>query len=506
MKTILRRSFLAAALAATSLTVLPASTFAQEPGTLVVAQPADAYSMDPAKHSSFPTANILFQIYDGLVTQGDDGQMAPALAVSWSNPDPLTWRFKLREGVKFQNGEPFNAQAVKFTFDRALDPNFKAPYFSRIAAIKSVTVVDDYTVDFKTEKPFPTMLLSLYEASFAALIVPPRYAQEKNGDALASAPIGTGPYKFVKWLKDEQVELEANPDYWGGKPKIDKLVFRPIKETRTRIAELKSGGVGLAVDIPPEDVKSLESGDTKIETVASDFLYFLAFDTTRDTPLKDKRVRQAINYAVNVEAIQQALLNGMGNRIALTLPTNAFAYNPEWKPYPYDPAKAKELLAEAGYKDGFTIPLMTRKGRFLKDAEIVEATAGFLAKVGIKADIKYLEPGVWGQVSEKKGREGITFPGWSGRDPNLVWDPLLKTGQYQSYFSNAQLDDLLAQGASTINADERKAIYEKAAVIIKEEAPHLPMIQPPLIYGLNAKLNWKPRTDSMLDLRKASFE
>lgn len=121
-------------------------------------------------------------------------------------------------------------------------------------------------------------------------------------------------------------------------------------------------------------------------------------------------------------------------------------------------------------------------------------------------DIQYLEPGVWGQISEKKGREGITFPGWSGRDPNLVWLPLLKTGQYQSYFSNAELDKLLDAGAATIDPVERKAIYEKAAAIIKDEAPHLPMIQPPLIYGLNAKLNWKPRTDSMIDLRRASFD
>jgi peptide/nickel transport system substrate-binding protein len=501
-----RRSILGAALCASSVFFAPHAIFAQEPNTLVIAQSTDAYSLDPAKHSAFPTANILFQIYDGLVTQNEKGELVPALATSWSNPDPLTWRFKLREGVKFHNGEVFNAAAVKFTFDRALDPAFKAPYYSRISAIKSVEVVDDYTVDFKTAKPFPTMLLALYEASFPALMVPPAYTKEKSGEALASAPVGTGPYKFVEWKKDERVVLEANPDYWGGKPKIDKIIFRPIKETRTRIAELKSGGVGIAVDIPPEDVPSLETDETKVETVSSDFLYFLAFDTTRDTPLKDKRVRQAINYAVNVEAIQKALLNGLGNRIALTLPTNAFGYDEAWKPYPYDPTKAKQLLVDAGYPNGFTIPFMTRKGRYLKDAEIVEATAGFLAKVGIKAEIKYIEPGVWQQISEKGGREGISFPGWSGRDPNLVWNPLLHTGQYQSYFSNTELDALLDAGASTIDQTERKAIYEKAGAIIKEEAPHLPMIQPPLIYGLNAKLNWMPRSDSMIDLRKASFQ
>jgi peptide/nickel transport system substrate-binding protein len=479
---------------------------AQSNDTLVVAQPADAYTLDPAKHSAFPTANILFQIYDALVTQDANGNFVPALALEWSNPDPLTWRFKLRQGVKFHNGETFNAKSVKFTFDRALDPNFKAPYFSRISAIKSVEVVDDYTVDFKTEKPFPTMLYSLYEAAFPSLIVPPGYIGEKGADILATAPVGTGPYKFVEWLKDDRVVLEANPDYWGGAPKIAKVIFRPIKEVRTRIAELTSGGVDIAADIPPEDVASLNGGNTKIETIASDFMYFYAFDTLKDTPLKDKRVRQAINYAVDVPALQEALLNGMGTRIALTLPTTAFGYDPAWKPYPYDPAKAKALLAEAGYPNGFTIPLTARQGRYLKDREIMDATIGFLAEVGIKVEPNYLEPGVWAQVSEKKGREGIIFPGWSGRDPDLVWYPLLHTGQYQSYYSNPELDKLLEAGRGTIDPAERKAIYEKAAAIIKDDAPHLPMIQPPLIYGIDAKLNWKPRTDSIIDLRKASFQ
>ncbi|TCR80764.1 peptide/nickel transport system substrate-binding protein [Rhizobium sp. BK376] len=485
--------------------LLPIGAWGQGPSTLVVAQAADAYSMDPAKHSAFPTANILFQIYDGLVTQDEQGNIVPALATEWSNPDSLTWRFKLRQGVKFHNGEVFNAAAVKYTFDRALDPNFKAPYYSRISQIKAVNVVDDYTVDFKTDKPFPTMLLSLYEGSFPALIVPPAYTAKSNGSDLGAKPIGTGPYRFVEWKKDDRVVLEANPDYWGGKPAIDKVVFRAIKETRTRIAELESGGASIAVDIPPEDMPSLQNDETKIASVPSEFLYFLAFDTTRDTPLKDKRVRQAINYAVDVDAIQQALLNGMGTRIALTLPSNGFGYDPAWKPYPYDPAKAKALLAEAGYPDGFTIPLMTRKGRFMKDSEIVEATVGFLAKVGIKAEIQYVEPGVWGQISEKHGREGITFPGWSGRDPNLVWMPLLHTGEYQSYYSNPELDKLLDAGAATIDANERKAIYAKAAAIIKEDAPHLPMLQPPLIYGLDARLTWTPRPDGMIDLRKAHF-
>jgi peptide/nickel transport system substrate-binding protein len=469
--------------------------------SVTVAQPTDALTMDPARHSSFPTANVLFQVFDALVTQDAAGAFQPALALSWSNPDPLTWRFLLRPGVKFHNGQDFDAAAVKFTFDRALDPAFRAPYFSRIAAIKSVVVVDRHTVDLKTEAPFPTMLWSIYEASFPALIVPPGDAAQ----GLANTPIGTGPYRFVEWRRDDRVVLEANPDYWGGAPAIPRVVFRPIRETRTRIAELRSGGVQIAVDIPPEDIAALDGGATRIANIASDFLYFFNFDMTRPGPLLDRRVRQAINHAVDVDAIQRALLGGLGQRTATVLPTNAFGYDPAWRPYAYDPARARALLAEAGHRDGFAITLTSRQGRYLKDKEIMEASIGFLRRVGIRVTANYLEPGVWAQVSERKGREGLIFGGWSGRDPDLVWYPLLYTGQYQSYYSNPALDALLVQGRSTLDEAERRRIYGAAQAMIHEDAPFLPMLQPPLIYGMDAKLDWSPRTDSMIDLRRARF-
>ena len=496
-----RRTLMATGIAAAAL---PARAAA--PDEVVVAQSADAYTMDPGRHSVFPTANILFQIYDALVTIDPDGGFRPALALDWSNPDPLTWRFRLRPGVRFHNGEPMNAAAVKASFDRVLDPAFKSPYLSRISAVKAVAVVDGMTVDFHTAQPYPTMLSSLYEASFPALITPPGYLAQNGPEALATAPVGTGPYRFVEWRKDDRVVLEANPDYWGGKPAIARAVFRPIKETRTRIAELRSGGVQLAVDIPPEDIAGLNGGATRIANVASDFIYFFAFDTLKPSPLTDKRVRQAINHAVDVAAIQKALLGGLGSRIALSLPTNAFAYDPAWTPYSYDPARARALLAEAGFPNGFAIPMVGRQGRYLKDREIMEATAGFLRRVGITVQPQYLEAGVWEQVSERKGREGIAFPGWSGRDPDLVWFPLLHSGQYQSYYANPALDALLDQGRATLDVDRRRDIYRQAAVIIKDEAPHLPLVQPPLIYGMDAKLTWSPRTDSMIDLRRARYD
>lgn len=503
-----RREFVQTiALLGSGFTVAPSQiAFAQaEKNTVVIAQTGDALTMDPAKHSHYPTANVAFNIFDPLITRGADGNFKPALALSWSNPDPLTWEFKLRPGVKFHDGSPMTSEDVKFTFDRALDPNFKAPYFSRISAIKSVEAPDPLTVRFKTAEPFPTMLFSLYEAAFPALIVPAAYVKA-NGEALASKPIGTGPYKFVEWRKDDRIVLEANPDYWGGAPKIKTVIWRSIREVRTRIAELRSGGVDVIGDVPPEDIQGLERGGSRVAAVASDILYFFHFDTLKDSPLKDKRVRQAINYAIDVDAIHKAIMGGLGNKITMVLPKEAFGYDDSVGAYPFDLAKAKQLLTEAGYPNGFTIPLVSRQGRYLKDKEVMEASIGYLARIGIKVEAKYLEPGVWAQVSEKKGREGLIFGGWSGLDPDLVWYPLLYTGEYQSYYSNKELDVLLAKGRATIDPKERLVIYKQAALLMKEEAPNVPMLQPPLIYAMNAKLDWTPRIDSIIDLRAASFK
>ena len=409
-------------MAAAATLAASARARAASPGEVVVAQAADAYTMDPGRHSVYPTANVLLQIYDALITLDPAGGFRPSLATEWSNPDPLTWRFRLRPGVRFHNGEKLDAAAVKASFDRVLDPAFKAPYYSRISAIRSISVADELTVDFHTAKPYPTMLFSLYEGSFPAMITPPGYVAQKGPDALGSAPVGTGPYRFVEWRRDDRVVLEANPDYWGGKPAIPRAVFRPIKETRTRIAELRTGGVQLAVDIPPEDMAGLDGGATRVANIASELLYFFAFDTLKPSPLTDRRVRQAINHAVDVPTIQKALLGGLGTRIALTLPTNAFAYDPAWTPYPYDPARARALLAEAGFADGLTIPMMGRQGRYLKDREIMEAVAGFLRRVGIKVQAQYLEAGVWeqGLREEGEGRDDLPRLERSRPRPRLV--------------------------------------------------------------------------------------
>lgn len=473
---------------------------------LVVAQGADAYTMDPAKHTTFPTATVLFHIYDPLVTLDEKGNIRPCLAESWTTIDDNTWQFKLRQGVYFSNGEEFDAEAVKFTIDRVLDPKTNAPNRSRLAAIERVEIVDKYTVNIITSEPYPTLLHSLTENSFNSLIVPPKYMQENDEDILATKPVGTGPYELVEWVKDDHITLKAKTDYWGGTPAIKEIIFKPIPEVSTRVSELKSGGIDVAPAIDPELIPTLEEAEgTKVAVVPSDRLFFVVLNTLEGGPLADKRVRQALNYAVDVDAIIQSIMSGYGERLAVTLPKDAFGYDPSLTPYPYDPEKAKELLAEAGYPDGFTVPFISRQGRYLKDKEIVEAVAGYLEQVGVKTEIQFVEPGVWAQISEKHERKGLSFPGWSGLDAELVWYPLLYSGQYQSYYSNPELDKLLDEGRSTVDEAKRKEAYSKAGRLIKEEAVHIPLFQVPHIHGLHSKLDWQPRMDEIMDFRKASF-
>ena len=475
---------------------------------LTVAQQSDAFSMDPTQHTQKPTGSILFQIYNSLVIKEPDGTVAPGLATSWEATDDLHWVFKLREGVKFTNGEPMNADAVVYTIMRAINPDTKSPYLSRVNNIVNAEKVDDMTVTITTGKPDPILLTRLDQMSFPMLIVPPVYTEVNGGIIPDDAPVGTGPYKFVEWVKDDHVTLEANPDYWGGKSAFDKVIFKPIPETSARISALKNNEVDIATNIPPELVDSIKSnpGTTTVE-IASENLYFIGLNTETVDAFKDKRVRQALNYAVDKDAILQNIMLGHGVPIAVTMTENGFAYPKGLEPYPYDPEKAKALLAEAGYPNGFgPLVFRSRNGRYVKDAEIVQAVAQYLNEVGVKTEIQFVESGVWGELGNSHDRGDLQFPGWSGMDPDLVWYPLLHCGEFQSYYCNPKLDTLLEEGRNTLNSTKRVEIYQQAGEMIYDDAPHIPLMQPTLIFGINDALSWQPHPADIIDLRGASFK
>ena len=375
---------------------LPSS--AQTPANvLIVGQIAEPKSLDPSVDTAVNDFRILMNMYDGLVRYKDGTlQPEPALAKSWEiSKDGLTYTFHLREGVKFHDGSPFNAEAVKFTFDRMLDKNnpyhdtgpFPLSFF--FSAIDTVTAVDDMTVQFKLKDPYAPFLSNL--AYPTGLIVSPA-AVKKYGKDFGRHPSGTGAYKFESWEANSKVVVTRNADYWDGAPSLEAVVFRPITDANTRVAEMLSGGLDVMVEVPPDSVKQFSGNDAfKVYEQAGPHVWFLILNA-KEGPFKNKLIRQAANYAINKKALVDNVLQGTADIAAgPTPPAFAWAYNNTLKPYPYDPAKAKQLLKEAGY-DGSPVTFYVTQGGsgMLDPVAMGTAIQADLEAVGMKVKIEFV--------------------------------------------------------------------------------------------------------------------
>jgi peptide/nickel transport system substrate-binding protein len=477
--------------------VLPAQAYAAPEGQIVIAQGADPTTLDPHMHAENYTFAIVHNIFDHLVRRFvNNGQLAhePELAVSWATVNPTTWEFKLRRGVKFHNGEDFNAEAVKFSVERVLNPAQKARWRWAFADIERVDVVDPYTVRIVTKRPFPTLITNL---GFTMPIVPPKYVREKGDAYVASHPVGTGPFKFVRWSKDDQLVLEANEGYWRGAPKLKTLIFRPIPDETTRVAALVTGQVDIARGVPPSLVKQIEDAPrTRVAKAPSALNIHIGLDTLKEGPLKDRRVRQAINYGVDKEAIIKNVLDGNGFALGGPLTPVMFGYTAEVKPYPYDPDLAKRLLAEAGVAQGLVLTLNAPSGRYLKDKEAAEAIGGQLQKIGIRAQVAIHE---WGNYVSKwpEGLGPMYMLGWAGTwDADGILYPLLHSGERFSRWANPEFDRLLDAARSTLDQSERLKLYAQASQLAHDEAPWLFLYHGMDLYGVNrAVMDWSPTSD-----------
>ena len=474
-------------------------------GKLVVAQGSDPPTLDPLYDASIPSGVILNNIYDCLVRRVfKDGriQQEPMLATSWEMVNNTTWIFHLRRGVKFHNGEDFNAEAVKYNFERVLKPgqkfkglpNRRRYYFDYI---ESVDVMDPFTVKITTKTPIAFFIVNL---GWGMPIVPPKYTAEKGDAFISTHPVGTGPFKFVRWVKDGETVLEANESYWGGPPGIKTLIFRPIPEDSIRLAALMGGDVDIAKNVPIHLVSMIkDSNRAKVITTPGGLNLCVQLNSVRKgSPLQDKRVRQAINYGVDKESIVKHVLEGYGIPMASPLNPAHFGYNPNLKPYPFDPEKAKALLKEAGYGNGLDLTFDSPMGRYAKDKEVAEAIVGQLAKVGINIKLKVHE---WGSYSLKifspEGADHMNSLAWAASfDADSILVPLFYTGQTLSRYSNKQFDSLLDQARSTMDPKRREKIYHDALDLIYDDAASLFFYQGVDIYGVSNRVqNWKPTPD-----------
>ncbi len=457
------------------------------PGVLVVGQIAEPKSLDPHAVTAVNDFRILVNLYDGLVRFRDGTlEVEPALAESYEvSDDGLTYTFALREGVTFHDGTPFNADAVVFNFERMLNEDhpfhdtgpFPLSFF--FSAVDKVEAVDDSTVRFTLKEPYAPFLSNL--AYPTGLIVSPA-AVEAGGADFGRSPAGTGAFTFADWTPNQRVVLEKNPDYWDGAPPLEAVVFRPITDANTRLAEMLSGGIDVMVETPPDAVAQFrdDAGFT-VHEQAGPHLWFLILNT-KEGPFADKRVRQAANYAIDKGALTKDILQGTAEIAAgPTPPAFAWAHDEALEPYPYDPEKAKALLAEAGY-DGAPVTFYVTEGGsgMLDPVAMGTAIQADLEAVGMKTEIETYEWNTYlGLVNPGlEGKADMAEMAWMTNDPDtlpfltLRSEALPSEGGFNSgYYSNPEVDTLLEEARRATDQSERARLYKEMQAIVADDAP-----------------------------------
>jgi peptide/nickel transport system substrate-binding protein len=485
------------------LLAAPATAPAQPASELRVALPWTPENLDPTMNLSSIRAAVGVSIFDSLVGRAADNRIVPQLAESWRLLDDLTWQFKLRKGVVFHDGEPFNAEAVRFTIERVLDPNQKSPNRANIAEIAKVEVLDDFTVNLVTRQPYAALLNRLIDFP----IVPPKYTAEKGNAAVALRPVGTGPFRFVELVKDDHLVVEAFDRHWRGAPKIRRIVFKPIPEPFTRAAALRNNEVDLVTTLPPNLARELDRvAGIRVHRVPSTWIIYLGLNAFKK-PLSDVRVRQALNYATDVDAIIKNVLDGNGRRLDGPLTPQMFGFEASVRGYSHDPAKARRLLAEAGYPDGLEITLEAPAGRYQGDKEIAEALGGQWAKAGFKPRVQVAEWGAYFKRYLSKQFQDAYLLGLGGpmQDGDELYNLVSSKGR-GLYYKNEKVDLLFDQGRSTMDPAKRRKVYSELARVMVEDATWVYLMQQVDIYASRDRLTWAPRPDQWMLFHDAALK
>ncbi|KAA0911268.1 ABC transporter substrate-binding protein [Pusillimonas sp. ANT_WB101] len=503
----------ALALSATALSVAAlTATPALAAGKLTVSSPQDPGSWDPIDTFLINWASVATNIYDGLVYRGPDLKIVPALATSWEElDDGKRIRFHLRENVKFHDGEPFNAEAVKFTFERLLgDEGAKGPQRSNYVSIDKVEVIDDNTVDFHLKNNDPVLITKL--AGYGAMIVPPKYIKEKGDEYFNSHPVGTGPFKFVSYKPKVGIQLAAFADHWGGAPKLSELDYRFISEPSTAVAELQAGRVDLVIPptIPIGMIPTIEA-DPKLAlvTTAGPTVYALRYNT-RDGITADERVRKALILGVDRDTIIKSILGGQAEPIASFQSALSFGYDSSMKPLPFDPAAAKKLLAEAGVKQGSTVQIDIR-GNDATFNEVVQAVSSYLGMIGINATIKPYETNVLLNDIIPQGKTGAMFQqswgGWTFDYDNTAYSMYHSGEKWNPYDNDPKMDKLLESQRSITDRPKREKILQEIAHYAADRALEMPLYNLKAIYGINKRVkNFVPAPDNRLRLNEVTVD
>ena len=475
--------------------------------TIIIGIHQDATTLDPGNHRDRTAETIIRNMYDGLVTRTTDMVVVPQLAESWEVVSPTEWVFYLRKGVKWHDGTSFTAEDVKFTIDRLVKEGMingiTSPRKSLLGTVNGAEIIDTYTVKLTLDAPMGHLLAFLPFQE----IVAKHYVEKVGDDYLAEHPMGTGPFKFVRWDKGTQVVMERFDDYYGGSPdippvgpaRVKTVIFKVIPETSSRISALLAGEVDIITKVPTDLMGQIEaSSNATIATCNGTRSYFVGMNCANGV-FADKKVRQAMNYAIDMQKIVDTFYSGLGVVIPTILSPNAFGYA-DLSPYAYDPKKAKEMLAEAGYPNGFSVVIDTED--FIKD--VAQAYAQMLREVGINASVQVWEWSILKpELLASKRQMWLGDWGNGSMDPQGIFVPKLGTGERGNYtgYSNKTLDLLFSLSQITSNLTERAECFIQGQKIVYEDCPMIWGYVTKEVYGVSRRVqNWTPSPDSRINL------
>ncbi len=481
-----------AGLGAVAAPYIARDAFAASRDRVVIYHSSVADSLHPYDHSSSPIYGQWQHVMEALLEYDSNKKdYVGILADSWEFQGKR-WVFKLKKGIKFHNGAPLTSKDVAFSIDRMKNDK-QSLQGSNFKDVTEVQTPDDQTVIFVTKQPLAVFLDRL-ENRF----VVSKVAAEKNGDQWYQNPVGTGPYRFVSYQRGGNLVFTRNDDYWGGKANIKEVIFRKVTEDAARLAALESGQADFVNNIPVHEVARLQRHPRiRIDKIEGQRMFFLALNVAHK-PFDNKLVRQAVNYSVDAPSIIRNIFDGIGYALNGPVGGGVLGADPKQKRYPYDPQKAKKLLAEAGFPNGCDVPLYYSPGRYPKDREVCQVVAAQMVKAGFRVELISQE---WALFWDKEGVNGGKLPFYYiGRggltDADTLYDQYFRTGTTKrTNYSNPELDKIIDEQQKTPDNKKRMVLLQQAGKILMDEVPFVPLYNLADIYGVAKNVSWKMRPD-----------
>lgn len=499
-------------LGATAIVALMAGSAAAQSITAGIA--AAPSSMDPHFATTGQNQQVAAVLYDRLIHIDADGNFAPGLATEWAvDEDRLTWTFHLREGVTFHDGSPFTAEDVVYTFNRIPDvPNSPAPFTQRLAAIESAEAVDDHTLVITTSAPapgLPTDLSTIY-------IVSQNVGDAESADFdRGTAAMGSGPYRQVDYSPGERLVLERNPDYWGDQPDFEQVTIRFLETSASRIASLQAGEVDFVDAVPPNDLERLEAMDgVSVIAAPSARMLYMGLDQMEETtvmidesvgnPFLDPRVREALSIAINRDAIVERIQFGSGAPANQFAPAGIFGHNPDIPAIPYEPDRARELLEEAGYGDGWSMTIHGPTGRYINDVDVLLAVGQMWSQIGLDIEVENVPTNVYfGRATDREFSAFMVAFGITTGESSLAlrnvlgtFDPDRGWGSNNRFrYSSEAFDAALGEAFDAFEDDAREAALQEAARVAAEEFALVPLHWEGNNWAVRGEVEFTPSPD-----------